>query len=163
MQTLAIDLTQVNQFLVQIHVLSRGDEMFWVSLSDVGKKLGVDLETSERITERLVGTGLIQCPELGGTIAITHRGVVAAELLLGASDRTARARFLKRLFKRSGESADPWFLAGDIGSEIGIDHETTERVRQYLLGEGLIENFTVQGHVGITRRGIAAVKRGPAG
>ena len=53
---------------------------------EVGAALGFDKKETERITQYLVDEGLLEYPTMGGTIAITHFGVIQIEEALAAPE-----------------------------------------------------------------------------
>lgn len=70
------------RFVKLLYEKSGGDEFNWVSMWDLGKELGFDSGTTQRITQYLNGEHLLKHQALGGTIGITHWGVKEMEQAL---------------------------------------------------------------------------------
>jgi hypothetical protein len=73
-----------------------------------------------------------------------------------------RRRFLQRLYELTGGNEDKWIKIAMIGKDLGFDPEKTQRIFQYLHGEGLVETHTVGGGIGITHGGIREVEDHPS-
>lgn len=73
-------------FLQYIHDKSDGDETYPFETEEVGKELGFDVSTAEKIVQYLVGENLLK--EWGrGTSSITHWGVVEMEEKIAHPDK----------------------------------------------------------------------------
>ena len=69
-----------------------------------------------------------------------------------------RFQFLYRLYELSEGDESKWFNMFQIGEKLGFDSDLTEKIAQYLKGEGLIEFQGISGIIGITHRGIREVE-----
>jgi hypothetical protein len=70
-----------------------------------------------------------------------------------------RFRFVKLLYEKSGgdelKSSNMW----DLGTELGLDRETTQRITHYLHGENLLDYTAGEGDVAITHHGIKEMEQ----
>jgi hypothetical protein len=78
------------KFLKTVYEASKGDEHNWVDMWKIGNYLSLDRETTEQVTQYLIGEGLIAFQALGGVIGITHRGIIEIEDALSTPDRATR-------------------------------------------------------------------------
>lgn len=67
------------KFLKKLYELTGGDELEFQEIDDLGKDLGFESDMTEKVAQYLNGEGLIKFVAIGGTICITHWGVVAIE------------------------------------------------------------------------------------
>jgi hypothetical protein len=74
-------------------------------------------------------------------------------------ERLNRARFLKLLFEKSGGDEYKWISMWNLGTELGLDKETTSRITQYLDGEHLLVYRALGGTIGITHWGIKEMEQ----
>ena len=65
----------MNRFLVELYLLTKGDTSIMVSMYDVGESLGLDRNDALRTAEELIGTGLVEIITLNGGISITADGI----------------------------------------------------------------------------------------
>jgi hypothetical protein len=66
-------------FLHESYRLTDANEHATVDMRKVGAPYGFDEETVAKITQYLVGEGLVKFQALGGLIGITHKGIVEVE------------------------------------------------------------------------------------
>ena len=80
-------------FLLELFEQADGDPSAQVSTSDVGDRLGLDGQTASRVSEDLMGLGMVEVRTLSGGIGMSAEGIAAARHL-GASggpeDESAR-------------------------------------------------------------------------
>jgi hypothetical protein len=74
------------QFLERLYELTEGNSLVTVNLWELGAELGLSRAETDSIDEFLSGEGLIKHVAFGGTITITHQGVIQAEALLSKLD-----------------------------------------------------------------------------
>jgi len=74
------------------------------------------------------------------------------------AEKRNRFRFLHRLWELSEGNENKWANLWDIGRELGLDSGQTERVYQYLKGEGLLAIHAMGGTIGITHAGIRQIE-----
>lgn len=67
------------KFLKKLYELTGGDELDFQEIDDLGSDLGFEGDMTEKVAQYLNGEGLIKFVAIGGTICITHWGVVAIE------------------------------------------------------------------------------------
>ena len=70
------------EYLKKVWEESEGDEYKFVNMDEIGDKLGFDRELTGKIYQYLSGEGLIKARALGGSIGITHAGIVEMEAAL---------------------------------------------------------------------------------
>lgn len=77
----SIEEKKLNRFrmLKAIYDEVNNDEYTWVNMWEIGRQLNFDRATTEQVTQFLVGEGLIAFRAIGGTIGITHTGIVEIE------------------------------------------------------------------------------------
>lgn len=73
-------------------------------------------------------------------------------------EREDRFRFLRRLWEDSEGSE--FYRTGmwELGSELGLDRPTVDRIFRFLSGEGLLKGVDLGGGISITHRGIVEVE-----
>ena len=76
----------LDPFLVELYLSTRGDSSVTVSMYDIGETLGLNRVVSLRTAEELIGTGLVEIKTLSGGIGITTDGVTEAQQLGAAVD-----------------------------------------------------------------------------
>jgi hypothetical protein len=72
--------------------------------------------------------------------------------------REKRFRILNRLYEVSSGNQFVHVNVWDLGKEIGISHEDTNVITQYLEGEGLLEGVAMGGGIAITHYGVKQVE-----
>ena len=70
-----------------------------------------------------------------------------------------RFRFIHRIYEESGGNRYNNFSMWEIGKELGLTHEETDSICQYLEGEGLIECVEFGGLISIKHEGIIEVEK----
>lgn len=75
-----------------------------------------------------------------------------------AKRQNARNRFLVRLYERCDGDKFQYHSEEEIGKELGLSTDETDKVTQYLHGRALVE-FLGGGHVAITQYGIEESER----
>lgn len=75
------------QFIHKLYEASAGDEHYIVNEQDIGKVLNLPEKEIPKVSQYLVGEGLIKYRALGGFIAITHEGVIEVENALSEPDK----------------------------------------------------------------------------
>ncbi len=73
-------------FLQKLYEVTDGSELESVNLYELGDELGFERRETDRIDDYLRGEGLIEATGLGGTIGITHRGIVEVEAAITSPD-----------------------------------------------------------------------------
>jgi hypothetical protein len=73
------------QYLKRLYEVTEGNELSTVNLWELGDDLGLTRSETDKIDDFLRGEGLIKHIAFGGTIGITHKGIVEVEAAL--SDR----------------------------------------------------------------------------
>lgn len=68
-----------------------------------------------------------------------------------------RFQYLHRLYAITGGDKLAFVGIGEIGKELGITHEESDRIEEYLHDEGLLD-FPAFGNVSITHRGVLEVE-----
>ena len=71
--------------------------------------------------------------------------------------RAQRYLFLKRLYDLANGDTVPHFSRGEIGSQLGWDKATTDKVSIYLKEEGLVK-FVALGTVSLTHAGVIQIE-----
>lgn len=74
------------QFLQKLFDVTEGSEYESVNLWELGDELGFSRPETDKIDDFLKGEGLIEHIAMGGTIGITHRGIVEVESALSKPD-----------------------------------------------------------------------------
>jgi hypothetical protein len=74
------------QFLKRLYEVTEGNRLVSVNLWELGEELGFSRSETDRIDEFLNGEGLIKHIAMGGTVSITHQGVVEVENALSKPD-----------------------------------------------------------------------------
>jgi TIR domain len=72
--------------------------------------------------------------------------------------RPLRQQFLRLLYKASGGSTTDAIQMREIGAELGLDEEETERIVQWLVDRGLVRWFSFGGNISITPAGVDAAE-----
>ena len=75
------------QFIHRLYEISGGNEYCDVNKQDIGKELNFSKDDISTIPQYLKGEGLIRYTEFGGSIAITHEGVIEVEKALSEPDQ----------------------------------------------------------------------------
>jgi len=75
-----------------------------------------------------------------------------------AEEKARRFRFTNQVYDATGANEHVHVKMDEIGKALGFDGQTTERIMQYLHGEGVLEYKTLDGGIGITHAGIAEVE-----
>jgi hypothetical protein len=73
--------------------------------------------------------------------------------------RKARFQFLNRLYEATGGDEYSYVDMFELGKEIGLDGQETQRVFQYLSHEGLLAARALGGAIGITHFGVVNVEQ----
>ncbi|MDO8998862.1 MAG: hypothetical protein Q7W45_03780 [Bacteroidota bacterium] len=66
-------------FLKKAYEVTKGDPSYMFSMFELGKELEFDSDLSKRIAQYLINEGLLEARALGGTIGISHAGVLEVE------------------------------------------------------------------------------------
>ncbi len=110
-----------HRYLKRLYELSDGNELRLVACVEIGRALGWDDETSDKVTAYLKNEGLIDFPSVG-RVCLTHKGVKWIEQAMSQPRRTPQPR------------AKPGFVTlhaeGDItigGDVIGRDKQTKKK------------------------------------
>ncbi|MCJ7722810.1 MAG: hypothetical protein MUP03_01635, partial [Anaerolineales bacterium] len=74
------------QFLQRLYEVTEGNELASVNLWELGNELGYTRPEIDRIDDFLRGEGLIKQIAYGGTVGITHEGIVEVESALSRPD-----------------------------------------------------------------------------
>lgn len=74
-------------------------------------------------------------------------------------EKANRFRFVKLLYEKSGGDELRWSNMWDLGTELGLDKETTQRITHYLHGEHLLEFKALGGLIGLTHYGIKEMEQ----
>jgi hypothetical protein len=74
-------------FLQKVYDESEGDTSCIGSIDEIGQQLGMDDLTAGRIAQYLIDEGLLEARGLGGTIGISHEGVLEVEEALSNPDK----------------------------------------------------------------------------
>jgi hypothetical protein len=74
------------QFLQKLYEVTEGSELASVNLWELGTELGFSRPETDRIDEYLTGEGLTTHIALGGSLGITHQGIVEVEAALSKPD-----------------------------------------------------------------------------
>jgi hypothetical protein len=69
-----------------------------------------------------------------------------------------RFQYLKKLYDTTEGSELAGVNFQQLGDELGFSHSETDRIEEYLVGEGLIEHVSLGGEIGITHRGVVEVE-----
>jgi len=75
------------RFIHRLYEMSGGDEHYIVNEQDIGKELNLPEKEVSKVSQYLIGEGLIKYRALGGFIAITHEGVIEVEHALSEPDQ----------------------------------------------------------------------------
>ena len=70
------------RFLKLLYEKTGADEHNWMSMWDIGQQLGFDKDETSRVTQYLAGEQLVKHWAIGGTIGITHWGIIEMESAL---------------------------------------------------------------------------------
>jgi hypothetical protein len=81
-------------FLIELCKQTQGDPARKVSSADVGATLGLDKSAASKVSEELIGWGMVAVKTLSGGIGITAEGVAEAGKL-GGNGKTAQATLRK--------------------------------------------------------------------
>jgi hypothetical protein len=107
-----------SRYLQRLYELSSGNELQVIASAVIGRDLGWDDETSDKVTAYLKNEGLISFPALG-KVNLTHKGVKQIEKMLSPQ---------KRLRRSSPKSSFVTMMAeGDIsigGDVVGRDKKS---------------------------------------
>jgi hypothetical protein len=74
------------EFMNRLYELTDGNEMAFLSMWELGKELNLSQQDTQLVTEYLNGEGLLVFRAIGGSIGITHFGVVEVESALQHPD-----------------------------------------------------------------------------
>ena len=78
------------QYLEKLYLDTNGDEFETRDHLKLGEELGFSESETSRIYDYLFGEGLIAPVDLGGSIGITHKGIVEIELSLSEPDKPTK-------------------------------------------------------------------------
>lgn len=76
-----------------------------------------------------------------------------------AKKKADRFRFLHRLYDRTNGDCHALEDMFDVGADVGLSRDETDRVMQYLYGEGLATHRAIGGAVAMTHSGVREVER----
>lgn len=74
------------QYLHKLYKVVEGSEQAYMNFLELGRELGYSDAETDKIDDYLVGEGLITHVSIGGSISITHRGIVEVEEALSNPD-----------------------------------------------------------------------------
>jgi hypothetical protein len=74
------------RFLHRLYEVTEGSEQAFVNFQQLGDELGFSHAETDKIDDYLRGEGLITHVSLGGSISITHRGIIEVEAALSKPD-----------------------------------------------------------------------------
>jgi len=74
-------------FMHELYNATNGNERKWFNYRDVGKAAGIPGPDLDNVTDYLCGEGLAEFHAIGGTMGITHAGVVEVEEALDRQDQ----------------------------------------------------------------------------
>jgi hypothetical protein len=72
-----------------------------------------------------------------------------------------RQRFLKLLYEASGGDTTGAIQMREIGAELGLEDQETDRIVQWLVDRGLVRWFSFGGNISITPEGVDAAEAAP--
>jgi len=75
-----------------------------------------------------------------------------------AKEKEARLAFTRAVYKATEANEHAFVNMFEIGESLELDHATTQRVMQYLNGEGILRYVALGGTIGITHAGIVEVE-----
>jgi hypothetical protein len=109
------------RFVKLLYEKTGGDEYKWVNMRDLGKELGFDGESIQRITQYLNGEHLLTFQALGGVIGITHWGVKEMEQALSNPNQPTM---------HFPAAVNILHIAGDVvGSQIQQGTEASQQIQ----------------------------------
>jgi hypothetical protein len=73
-----LETSQSTQFLLELYRMTQGDGNVQVATQEVGTAIGLDKEAAGKVSENLIGEGLVEIKTLSGGIGISAEGVEAA-------------------------------------------------------------------------------------
>ena len=105
-------------YLKRLYELSDGSALRYFAAAEIGRELGWDDDTSDKVTAYLKNEGLVNFPAVG-RVSITHKGVKRVEKTLNRSKRVTRTASQRGFITLMAE--------GDItvgGDVVGRDKKT---------------------------------------
>ena len=108
-------------YLKRLYEASDGSVLRVISSAEIGRELGWDDETSEKVTAYLKNEGLVDFPAVG-KVCITHKGVKRVENAVGRLRRSGQDRPQRGFITLMAE--------GDItvdGDVVGRDKKTKKK------------------------------------
>src|SRR6476646_8020886 len=73
-------------FVQAVYDATSANELQPVDMREIGKNLGLDPQTTQRVFQYLSQEGLIRSVAIGGAIGITHKGIVEIESAMEKPD-----------------------------------------------------------------------------
>ena len=89
MNSLEKQKTLRDLYLKRLYELSDGSALRYFAAAEIGRALGWDDDTSDKVTAYLKNEGLVNFPAVG-RVGITHKGVKRVEKTLNRSKRVTR-------------------------------------------------------------------------
>jgi Mn-dependent DtxR family transcriptional regulator len=118
MNSLEKQKTLRDLYLKRLYEMSDGNALRYFAASEIGRELGWDDDTSDKVTAYLKSEGLVDFPAVG-RVGITHKGVKRIGKTLSRSRRVTRTASQRGFITLMAE--------GDItvgGDVIGRDKKT---------------------------------------
>ncbi len=75
------------RFLNYVYEITDGDETPSANMWEIGEKLGLTKDETQKIVDYLVGEGLIDYRAMGGEIELKHYGIVQVEEALSNPEK----------------------------------------------------------------------------
>lgn len=142
------------RFLQTLHERNDGDEDVLDSVAEISAELQLNEEEAKKIVKYLEGDGLVVLEsETSELIRITHSGVKEVEGI----ERSARSDLLKWMYDKSRGDEKKYFQLSDVDKALGLHPKITNRIVQFLEGEGLLKKVA-QRTIAITHEGIRKVE-----
>jgi hypothetical protein len=89
MNSLEKQKTLRDLYLKRLYEMSDGNALRYFAAAEIGRELGWDDDTSDKVTAYLKNEGLVNFPAVG-RVGITHKGVKRVEKTLNRSKRVTR-------------------------------------------------------------------------
>ncbi len=142
------------RFLQTLYERNDGNEEVFDSVAEISGELQLNEEEANKIAQYLKGDGLVVLEsETSELIRITHSGVVEVEGI----ERPARSDLLKWIYDKSRGDERKYFQISDVDKTLGLHPKITNRIVQFLKGEGLLKKVAPRA-IAITHEGIRKVE-----
>lgn len=130
-----------SRFLQELYERTNGDQEKIDSASEIGGRLGFDEEQTIKVIQYLMNDSLISViDETGELIQITHEGVTSIE----RKEKEARSELLHWIYKNSHGDEKKHFDLHQFDENLGFHPKLTNRVVQFLKGEGFIRKVAAR-------------------